>query len=188
MRKTLLEVHELVAGYEKPVVGPLSFSLSEGEVVGLFGGNGCGKSTLFRAIAQTDARIFSGRLIKAPGLRVSWQTQQPVRLDEMPLNGWDYLRYAAAGTPPPPRLKTWLNRRVDALSGGEFQLLAVWAILAGEADLVLLDEPTNNMDPKGQMALTEIIQAQRGQRAILLISHERDFLSQTCDRILEVGQ
>jgi len=186
MPQPLLVANGLVTGYTEPVIGPLSFSIGPGEVVGLWGANGCGKSTLLRAIAN-KARIFEGNLEQKPGLTLAWQMQQPVRLDEMPLNGHDYLRYAQASREtPPPRMTPWLDQRIDTLSGGQFQLLAVWAILGGWADLVLLDEPTNNLDPEGQQTLAEILKTERGMRAVLLVSHERSFLELACDRVIEI--
>ena len=186
MAAELLQARDLVAGYGRPVVGPLSFTVEQGEVVGLWGANGSGKSTLLRAIAGT-ARVFDGRLERRPGLTVAWLAQQPVRLDEMPLSGREYLRYAGVRDAPPGRLAGWLDRRCDALSGGQFQLLAAWSMLGGAADLVLLDEPTNNLDPEGEAMLAEILGAERGRRAVLLVSHERAFLQAACSRVLEVG-
>ncbi len=186
MSSTLLEASTLTVGYDAPVMGPLSLCVDPGEVIGVWGPNGCGKSTLLKAVAG-KARVFSGELHRRPGLTLGWQLQQPVCLEEMPFSGRDYLRYArAVREPPPPRLAQWLERRVDALSGGQFQLLAVWAILGGTADLVLLDEPTNNLDPQGERLLAEILRAEQGKRAVLLVSHERRFLDAACSRVLEV--
>lgn len=187
MTAELLTATDLVAGYGGPVVGPLSFRVEPGEVVGVWGPNGCGKSTLLKAIAR-DARIFAGRLERRPGLSLAWQAQQPVRLEEMPFSGRDYLKYARAHREAPPALLVpWLERRVDALSGGQFQLLAVWATLGTTADLVLLDEPTNNLDPEGESMLAQMLRAEQGKRAVLLVSHERGFLERSCNRVLEVG-
>ena len=188
MSQPLLATNGLVTGYAEPVIGPLSFAVEPGEVVGLWGANGSGKSTLLRAIAN-KTRIFEGNIERKPGLTLEWQIQQPVRLDEMPLNGHDYLRYAQAGREAPPaRMIPWLDRRIDTLSGGQFQLLAVWAILGGWADLVLLDEPTNNLDPEGQQTLAEILKTEQGMRAALLVSHERSFLEQACDRVIDIDR
>lgn len=188
MSQPLLSVNGLVAGYKQPVIGPVSFCVNPGEVVGLWGANGCGKSTLLGAIAN-KARIFEGQLEQKSGLTLAWQMQQPVQLDEMPLNGHDYLRYAKAGREAPPaRMLPWLDRRIDTLSGGQFQILAVWAILAGWTDLVLLDEPTNNLDPQGRKTLGAILKSEQGMRAVLLVSHEYDFLHQACDRVIELTE
>ena len=187
MSQPLLVASGLVAGYTAPVIGPLSFSLHPGEVVGLWGANGCGKSTLLRAIAE-KARIFAGHLERPSSLTLRWQMQQPTRLDEMPLDGHDYLRFAQADrAAPPARLAPWLHRRVDTLSGGQFQLLAVWSMLGGSADLVLLDEPTNNLDPGSEQLLAEMLRSEQGHRAALVVSHERQFLEKACNRVLEIG-
>ncbi len=176
----------LTAGYGGPVSGPLSFTLARGEVVGLWGPNGSGKSTLLKSLVG-GARIFSGTLYKANGLNLAFQDQRPVRREEMPFTGREYLHYAGADRESPPeRLRSWLNRRIDELSGGQFQLLSVWAALGGHADLVLLDEPTNNLDPKSESLLIEILRAESKHRTVLLVSHEREFLRAACSRVLEL--
>jgi zinc transport system ATP-binding protein len=87
----------------------------------------------------------------------------------------------------PPTLAAILNRRIDALSGGQYQLLCVWAALGSATDLVLLDEPTNNLDPPTEALLIDILAAERGRRAVLLVSHERRFLDAVCSRVLSVA-
>ena len=68
----LLRVEGLVAGYSRPVVGPLSFTVGSGEVVGLWGTNGTGKSTVLNAIGRS-ARVFDGIVERAPGLTLAYQ-------------------------------------------------------------------------------------------------------------------
>lgn len=187
MAESLMRTIDLVAGYGVPVVGPFSLRMEAGDVVGLSGPNGSGKSTLLKAIAN-GARIFSGQIEKRRGLSLAWQQQQPVRPDEMPFSGVDYLRYARADRIcAPPRLSGWLNQRVDSLSGGQFQLLSVWVAIAGGAELVLLDEPTNNLDPQGEDILVETLKGGLEGRAVLIVSHERAFLERACSSVLEVG-
>lgn len=188
MNESLLRLVELQAGYQAPVVGPFNLTIDPGEVIGLSGPNGSGKSTLLKTIAN-GARVFGGHVEKKPGLSLAWQQQQPVRPVEMPFSGRDYLHYAdAEPTTVPSRLAEWLEQRVDSLSGGQFQLLSVWAVLASRADLVLLDEPTNNLDPAGDAILVKTLKADLGRRAVLIVSHELGFLERTCSRILEVGE
>jgi ATPase subunit of ABC transporter with duplicated ATPase domains len=186
MSAVLLEADQLLVGYRRPVLGPVSFVVCKGEVVGLWGANATGKSTLLNAIAG-GARRFGGELHRVPALSIGYQTQHPVRLAEMPLTGHEFLRFSGARREAPPeRLRGWLDRRIDRLSGGQFQLLSVWAVLATAADLILLDEPTNNLDPEGERILSEILAAEQGRRAVLLVSHELGFLEQTCSRVVEI--
>lgn len=183
----LLELRSLSVGYERPLFGPVTLSLSEGEVLGIWGPNGVGKSTLLGALAGA-APVLGGEIRRRPGLRIGVQQQQPVRLPEMPLTGREFLRLMRAAGPPPGRLQSALHRRIDRLSGGQFQLLAIWACLAGEADLVLLDEPTNNLDPESTEVLAELLAGLPAHRAVVLVSHERDFIARTCSRSLELAR
>lgn len=184
----LLRLDALVAGYTRPVVGPVSLRLARGEVLGLWGPNGTGKSTLLKAIGRS-ARIFSGRIELQPGLQLAHLDQQPVRLSAMPLTGRELLR--AAGAEPEAlatrshALAPLLKRRIDRLSGGQYQLLWIWSALAAGADLVLLDEPTNNLDPANRAALIEILVQERDGRGMLIVSHDQAFLEPVCSRLLE---
>jgi ATPase subunit of ABC transporter with duplicated ATPase domains len=182
---TLVEVDELVAGYGGPVLGPLSLRLAAGEVLGLWGPNGTGKSTLLKALLG-QARVFSGRIRRAAGLGLSYQRQRPVRPSELPLTAREYVRYLGADEHAlPSRLRPLATTRIDRLSGGQFQLLAVWAVLAGPARLVLLDEPTNNLDPDGIASLAVLL-SPRAERGVIVVSHERGFLDACCTRVLEL--
>jgi len=185
----LLELHDVVAGYGEPVVGPVSLSLEPGEVVGLAGPNGAGKSTLLGAIIGTT-RVFSGSVRRREGMRVAVQAQVPSRLKEMPVTGIEILRLTGADHHEvPARVKPLLDLRLDRMSGGQYQLLNVWACLGCGAELVLLDEPTNNMDPRAMAALEEVVLTSReAGRGMLVVSHEHDFLERVSTRLVEVAR
>jgi ATPase subunit of ABC transporter with duplicated ATPase domains len=183
----LLEVRDLVAGYRGPVVGPLSFSVHPGEIVGLTGPNGCGKSTILGALIGR-VRVFAGSIARRPGTRVMVQAQRPVRLPEMPITGHELLHLTRAKDKGAPSVvRPLLDGRVDRLSGGQFQLLQVWAALGSPADLVYLDEPTNNMDPATIDALGDLLLAWREERGVLVVTHEHEFLDRLTATIVEVG-
>ena len=186
MTEYLLRVENLSAGYESPVFAPLSFEIRKGEVLGLVGPNGSGKSTLLKAIGGR-ARIFEGRIVRNESLSIAWMEQQPVHLPEMPFDGYEYLRYAQAARTPPPQLEQWLGQRIDALSGGQFQLLSCWTVLGSDAALIMLDEPTNNLDAKSERALETILSAPQGERGILLVSHDRAFIEKVSDRMMDLS-
>jgi zinc transport system ATP-binding protein len=118
-------------------------------------------------------------------LTLAYQEQQPVRLPVMPLTGRDIMRAAGTDHRKAPRaLQAIIDQRIDTLSGGQYQVLCVWAALVSAMQLVLLDEPTNNLDPLTEALLSEILGAERGRRAVLLVSHKRRFLDAACSRVL----
>lgn len=182
----LLRASDLVVGYAAPVLGPLSFALTAGQALGIVGANGCGKTTLLKAL-YGQARIFGGSLERAPGIALACQLQHPVRLAQAPVSVLDYLRLLEAdGQPLPARLAALGKRRLDTLSGGQYQLLALWACLASPAQVVLLDEPTNNLDPDGVALLTAWLQQRAAARGLLLISHDADFMAAVCDVRIDI--
>ena len=188
MSLPLLSYRDVVAGYAEPVVGPVSFDLRPGDVLALVGPNGCGKSTLIGALTGAS-RIHSGEVVRSEGLSIAYQRQRPVRETDVPLRADELIHLTRAGAAEPPEsLRPLLQLRVDRLSGGQFQLLNVWACLGGEANLVVLDEPTNNMDPSAVRALTGLLHATRGDRAVLVVTHDPRFLEKASARVLEVNR
>jgi len=184
----LIEVRNLVAGYASPVVGPLSFALARGEVLGLTGANGCGKSTLLAALAG-GVRIFAGEVRRAPGVQLTVQTQMQPDFAGVPLSGGELLRLTGASPAGlPPWLADRLGERLDRLSGGQRQYLHLWACLQAPGDVVLLDEPTNNLDPAGVAHLAGALRARAAAGAgLIVVSHDAGFVAAACGRSLQLS-
>lgn len=182
----LLVLEALLAGYDRPVGQALDLCLARGEVVGLWGPNGAGKSTVLKALVGA-ARCHAGRFTLAPGARVAYLAQRQVRPPELPLSGAEMLAFLGVDRARLPEgLAECLHRRVDALSGGQYQLLCLWATLAGGADVVLLDEPTNHLDPRRIALAAEEILLRRADVGCLVVSHDRAFLESIGTRVIEV--
>lgn len=176
----LLTLEDVVAGYKLPVVGPVSFRVNSGDIIGLGGPNGIGKSTILRAITGV-ASVFSGDIVRKERLKVAHQWQRPAIPPEIALLGRELFALKGADVDSvPDRVKPLLDKPLHSMSGGQFQLVQSLACLCGSAHLVLLDEPTNNMDVTALETLSYCIKNKTDSRALLLVSHEQDFLRQHC--------
>lgn len=184
----LLQLEQLVAGWQQPATRPVDLALGAGEIVGLTGPNGVGKSTVLAAVAGR-ARVFSGGLRQRPGLRLALQTQDVPPVDGLPLSGRELLTLTGASADGlPPWLAERIDLRLDCLSGGQRHYLTLWAVLQAPADLVLLDEPTNNLDAAGVAHLTAHLRERAEAGAgMLVVSHDAAFVEAVCDRVLVLG-
>jgi ATPase subunit of ABC transporter with duplicated ATPase domains len=185
---TFLSIEGVSAGYQHPVVGPVSFTVRRGDIIGIRGPNGSGKSTLLRAISGT-ARIFQGQIKRQTGVRIAHQQQNPLPLEDVPLSGRELLKLTKADSESlPDWIRPLIDKRLDRLSGGQLQFLQVWACLKAPVDVVLLDEPTNNVDRAGVKHMANDLINMRNGRATVVISHDRTFMDSVATDIVEVGQ
>lgn len=184
----LLRLKQVHAGHGRPVLGPVSLEVRGGEVVGLHGPNGAGKSTLLQAITGT-ARVFAGTIERRPGLHVVHQPQRLEAAPELPVLGRELfgLLGARLDCNLPPPLPGLLNQPLSRMSGGQMQMIQVWACLTAPADLILLDEPTNSLDRRATEALCDHLRHLPQQQGCLLVTHHDSILRNVCTRSLAVN-
>lgn len=184
----LLQAEALVAGWQGPATPAVDLQVAAGEIVGLAGPNGIGKTTLLAAIAGR-ARVYSGRLAISAGRRLALQTQDVPPVDGLPLSGRELLALTGATVEGlPPWLAEHLDSRLDRLSGGQRHYLTLWAVLAAPAELILLDEPTNNLDAAGVVHLAQTLRQRAAAGAgIVVVSHDAEFVAAVCQRTLVLG-
>jgi zinc transport system ATP-binding protein len=180
----IIELINVYVGYTRPVLGPVNFSVSSGEILGITGANGKGKTTLLKAIAGSIP-VFKGQIVKAKGTKIMHQGQRPVRSDDIPLLVKEFLELTDSVKNAPDYLKRVLHEPVRSLSGGQYNFMHTWACIGSDADLILLDEPSDNLDQEGMDILFSTLAARSQERAYLIISHEKSLLKKTCDRVME---
>lgn len=211
----LFEIRNLTFTYpdqEKPALTDLNFSLKQGEFLVVCGKSGCGKSTILRhfktAMAPYGERkgqiLFEGRELDAvsvreQGARIGYVLQSPdnqLVTDKVwhelafGLENLGYetgtIRLRVAEMASFFGIQTWFEKNVEELSGGQKQLLNLAAVMAMQPDLLVLDEPTSQLDPLAAgdfLATLRKINAELGT-TILLIEHRLEEVLAYADRVL----
>ena len=190
----VIEFKGVSKGYGKELlIDNLSFSIPKGAIVGIVGGNGAGKSTLFRMIAGQE-QPDSGTIELGETVKVAFVDQSRDNLDddksvwEAVSGGSDILKignYEVGSRAYIGRFNFKGNdqqKRVGDLSGGERGRLHLANTLKQGANVLLLDEPSNDLDIETLRALEEAIQTFPG--SALIISHDRWFLDRVATHIL----
>lgn len=180
----------------QPLFDGISFSVHEGEKVGLIGASGCGKSTLLRIAAGLEERD-AGQVNLKKGAKVGFVPQEPdLDLARSPMEIMcAVLEAVEPGAPDytalaKHRLHLAGFRAWDApssnLSGGWRRRLAIACEIAKTPDLLLLDEPTNHLDLEAVVSLEEWLGSQ--SCAVLTVTHDRVFLENIADRVIELSR
>jgi len=176
----------------RKILDGVDIQVSKGEVVTVVGLNGCGKSTLVRVLLGLT-RVDAGTVWHRSGLRIGY-TPQRMRLDPiMPMPVARYLRlggryddHRLSQALLEVELDSTLNTQTSALSGGEFNRVALARALLRDPDILVLDEPLSSVDFAGQVKLYELIEAIRRRRGcgVLMISHDLHLVMSTTDTVV----
>ena len=204
----MLAAQGVRSGYGRiPILAGVDFAVKQGEFVGILGHNGMGKTTLLRTLmgylpATAGSVEFQGKAIThdTPTARAragigfvpqgreifgALSVQENLRMGCL-LSRSDETKTIAEVLEMFPRLKRLLDRPGGALSGGEQQLLALARCLCGAPKLVLLDEPTEGIQPSIIEEIIETLQALRKTRDVtfILVEQNLKFLTSLSQRIL----
>ncbi len=174
----------------------LSLGIFENERIGLIGPNGAGKSTLLKIIAGLE-KPDSGDVNVRRSLAISYLAQRNDFNDSKTISAQviDHLKQKIKMDPLQAEVQAAvqlsmagfdnLDQPVSELSGGWRKRLAIAQCLAEDPDLLILDEPTNHMDWDGLLWLEDILE--NYHKTFLLVSHDRVFLNQLTNRIIEIN-
>jgi len=207
---SVVDVRRLAVGYDgREILHDVTLSVRAGEVVAILGANGSGKSTLIRAvlglvpIGRGDIELFGTGVRRfRQWARVGYVPQRlgagggvPATVGEVVASG----RLARRGLFRPPGavdktavrdaltdvgLLDRINDPVSTLSGGQQQRTLIARALAGQPDLLVLDEPTEGLDLPGRQLVRELVGELRERGGtVLLISHALSEVEHLCDRV-----
>jgi gliding motility-associated transport system ATP-binding protein len=202
----MIEVLDLFKYYgEKRAAGPLSFEISSGEIVGLLGLNGAGKTTALRVLA-CDLLPSSGT-VRVDGIdvvdrpddvrrRIGYLPDTPPLYAEMTVH--EFLLFAArlrgvSGADAERRanaaeevtqLGAVRDDLISSLSHGFRQRAGIAQAIVHKPRLLILDEPITGLDPVQIVEMRQLLRSLRGEHTIVLSSHILTEISETCDRLL----
>jgi len=203
----MLRLDEICAGYGRvPVLHGVSLTVAPGEILCLMGRNGAGKTTLLRAIMGLvplsggaitlgEARLDRLPAHKMPGAGLGYVPQGRRLFSGLSVaeNLEIGLMAGGGGTREAvldlfPRLAARLHQRAETLSGGEQQMLALARALCLNPRVLLLDEPTEGLQPSMIAAIREVVAASRAEGvAVLLVEQRLDAVLPVADRVAFIG-
>lgn len=196
----VLRVTDLTVGYRhKPVLTGVNLSLHRGEVLGLVGPSGAGKTTLTAALTG-GARVFAGEFTEGLKYGVVPQNAKASMLQRMRVRqvlrevqrggrgstSEQALSEIAASVGLGPEV---LQQRIRQLSGGQAQRVAIARAILSRPDVLILDEPVAALDASLRWQIVELLQRLKAETGIpmLIISHELASLNAIADRVLRVA-
>jgi len=203
----VIEIKDLTKIYSSPFmrrksigVNGLNMDVEEGEIFGLLGPNGAGKTTTLKIItgllkpSSGSVTIFGGIDSISARKRMGFLPENPTFYRH--LNGLELLRFYSRLYDKNPKkseleeilelvgLKNETNKRISSYSKGMIQRIGFAQAIAGDPDLLILDEPLGGLDPIGRRELKDLIQKVTGLgKTILLSSHILTDVEALCDRV-----
>src|SRR5438270_6881415 len=187
--KTVIEAEDVTKSYgERPIIRDFSLRIQRGDRIGIVGPNGAGKTTLLKLLT-CELRPDCGRVLQSKtlsGIVIDQQRklmEPQKRVKDVLANGGDWIEVRGHKKHIKGYLKEFLfdpaltDAPIGSLSGGERSRLLLAREFARHANLLVLDEPTNDLDLETLDLLQEVIADYEG--TVLIVSHDRDFLDRT---------
>jgi len=179
--KTLISAHNInLSHHGKSVLDNVSFELKQGEFITLIGPNGAGKSSLIKVLLGL-IKADSGNIKRSNNIKLGYTPQTFTPNPFIPISVISFLNLnqkVASGFLHETALLTGIEGLLDSplksLSGGELQRVLLARALLNKPNILILDEPAQNLDVNGQMHLYKLIQDIHQQQdcAVLMVSHD----------------
>ncbi len=191
--KNILSIKNGSKSYDKLLFSDFNFDLNRNDIVGVVGDNGSGKTTLFKIIMDLE-KLDSGELIKGQTLKIGYFSQH-LELIDPEIRVIDYIKEEQAlietldGVITASTLlenflftKELQYSKVKMLSGGEKRRLQLVKVLMTNPNMLLFDEPTNDLDLYTLEILENYLLKFKGP--VMVVSHDRYFLDKICNKLL----
>jgi ABC-2 type transport system ATP-binding protein len=207
---SMIEVQNLTKRYrERIAVDRLNFSVAEGQILGFLGPNGAGKSTTMKILtgflppSEGTAKVAGFDVFEQPlevKRRIGYLPETPPLYPEMTVVG--YLKFVASLKGLPGRgvraevervggltgLSDVMGRVIQNLSKGYKQRVGIAQALLGSPPVLILDEPTEGLDPTQRAEMRGLIKSLAGKHTVILSTHILPEVTMTCEKVLIINQ
>jgi ABC-2 type transport system ATP-binding protein len=207
---SMIEVQNLTKRYrDRVAVEGLNFSVAEGEILGFLGPNGAGKSTTMKLLtgflppSEGVAKVAGFDVFEQPlevKRRIGYLPETPPLYPEMTVVG--YLKFVASLKGLPGRglraevervgtltgLSDVMGRVIQNLSKGYKQRVGIAQALLGSPPVLILDEPTEGLDPTQRAEVRALIKGLAGKHTVILSTHILPEVTMTCEKVLIINQ
>jgi zinc transport system ATP-binding protein len=209
---TIINIDNVSFAYSNiPVVRDINLAVGEGEFLGVIGPNAGGKSTLLKLILgllQPDSgviRVFGNRPDKGRS-RIGYVPQHPAFSRDFPINVRDAVLMGRLGETrwyggytqedkeiainalKVVEIDNISNQTIDSLSGGQLQRVLIARALTSRPDILILDEPTANIDVRAEEDIFGLLKQYNEHMTIIVVSHDIGFISAYVDRVACLNQ
>lgn len=170
-----LLLKDLVLGYQQALTPVCNWQLGKGDKWAMIGPNGCGKSLLLKTLVG-QLQPLAGRYTWQPGIQWVYLAQEHPRPGLWPMSAQDWLQAMGVKEAQLELIQPLLGKRLDQLSGGQWQLLRLASVLGSGAQVILLDEPSNHLDARVREQSLTLLQHLQPEQSLLMASHDQDFI------------
>lgn len=189
----VIEMEHCSKAYDKTLFSDFTYTVGRRDRIGIIGHNGCGKSTLLKILAGQET-VDSGKVTIGDTVKIGYFAQHNEVFDDTQrridfIKDFGEVVYTAEGDPitASAMLERFLFAKeeqympVGKCSGGEKRRLYLCSVLMSAPNVLLMDEPTNDLDTDTLMILEDYLDSFEG--TVIVVSHDRYFLDKTCDTL-----
>ena len=194
----MISLHELVIGYDRPLMNPLNHTFEDGKIYGVLGKSGCGKSTLLKTIAKMHKPI-SGQVVRTDDKQIYMMHQRytnfnwlscldNVLIAERNKRKRKERKLEAVAVLEKVGLGEYIDRYPTELSGGMQQRLALARVLFIKPNYLLMDEPLSALDDTTRSVMQKLIMDihKETNNTIIMITHSIEEAHKMCDKIIQL--